>query len=104
MTGTRAKKRATWAKHVSAWRASGQTPTGYCRRHNLKVHQLTYWVRVFEEAPEVVPATPSKFIPVQLASSSMSAGLTLHLTNGLRLEGIHGENLPVVRELVEWLS
>lgn len=103
MADTRAKKRAYWANHVGAWKVSGQTQSGYCRQHSLKPHQLTYWVRVFKDEPEAVPVTPARFVPVQLASPG-SHGLTLHLSNGLRLEGIHAGNLSVVREIVGWWS
>ncbi len=104
MTNNREEKRNHWANHVMAWRRSGQTQRDYCRRHDLKLHQLTYWIRVFEAKPCVAQtSTANGFVAVQVADSP-AQGLTIRLPNGLRLEGVHAGNLVVTREIIEWLA
>ena len=41
-----------WQAHVRALAASGLSRRGYCRRHELSYHALTYWVRKFRQVPE----------------------------------------------------
>jgi len=104
MPSTREEKRVYWASHVKEWKASGETQSGYCRRHRLKAHQLSYWKQVFESnsSTEQTP-TCSGFVAVQVADPHPQ-GLTIRLPNGLRLEGVHAENLVVVRAVISWLS
>lgn len=40
-----------WQAHVRALAASGLSRRGYCRRHQLSYHALTYWVRKFRQVP-----------------------------------------------------
>ena len=41
------QKRIYWKQHIDSWQATGLTQTEYCRRHNLKHHQLVYWKKRF---------------------------------------------------------
>ena len=36
-------KRRYWEKHLKEWRESGLSQAEYCRRHDLRVYQFTYW-------------------------------------------------------------
>ena len=104
MNNARKEKRAWWANHIKAWKASGKTQSGYCRQHQIKPHQLIYWKQVFETGSEQVPAS-SGFIPVQVASSQpRSQGLTVRLSNGVCVEGIQTDNLTITQTLIEWLT
>jgi hypothetical protein len=47
-----------WQVHVRALAASGLSRRGYCRRHQLSYHALTYWVRKFRPAPGTAAAPP----------------------------------------------
>jgi len=104
MSSTREEKRVYWASHVKEWKASGETQSGYCRRHRLKAYQLTYWKHVLESnsSTDQTP-TCSGFVAVQVANPQPQ-GLTIRLPNGLRLEGVHAENLTLARDLIGWLS
>ena len=41
------QKRIYWKKHIDSWQETGLTQTEYCRRNNLKHHQLVYWKKRF---------------------------------------------------------
>lgn len=38
-----AEKRRFWEQQIQQWKDSGLTQIEFCRLHNLKPHQLTYW-------------------------------------------------------------
>jgi len=42
-TANASDKRAYWAAHVRAWRASGLSQTEYCRREGLNRNLLSQW-------------------------------------------------------------
>ena len=41
------QKRTYWKEHIDQWQQTGLTQAEYCRRHNLKHHQLVYWKKRF---------------------------------------------------------
>lgn len=104
---TKAEKRAYWANHIKQWNESGETQSHYCRRHQLKLHQLVYWKQVFGNTPKPKvkkPINTGGFIAVQLtpATDSPAQDLTLQLPNGLRIEGVHASNLAIIQEIIRW--
>jgi hypothetical protein len=42
-----AEKRRIWEQLIQQWKDSGLSQTEFCRLHNLKTHQLTYWKKRF---------------------------------------------------------
>jgi len=101
------EKRAFWAHHVKAWQASGSSRSAYCRHHDLKLHQLIYWISTLDANVIVKPraspvAASSGFIPVRVTPSPQS--LTVRLPNGIRIEGVGAANLSVIREMMGWCS
>ena len=59
------------------------TQTGWCKTHNVKSHQFTYWKL------KLVPATTrSKLIPIatQKIRREIPATVFIHLPCGIRLE------------------
>ena len=104
MTNKREQKRSYWSGQIKQWQASGETRSGYCRVHGLKLHQLTYWAQVFE-SPSRATSTSSAngFVAVRVAESAPQ-DLAIRLPNGFRLEGVHARNLAVAREIVGWLA
>ena len=77
-----------WQAHVRALAASGLSRRGYCRRHQLSYHALTYWVRKFRQIP--VHASPPVLVEVPLGppDSVHRSGppFRLHLGDGRLLE------------------
>lgn len=102
MTNKREAKRSYWDTHVKAWRRSDETQRGYCHRHDLKLHQLVYWIGVCEAKPlTATKPTTNGFAAVHVANSHPQ-GLTIRLPNGLCLEGVHTGNLAETREIIGW--
>ena len=102
MTSTQ-EKRAFWKQHVAQWQSSGLSQKSYSETHQLKLHQLVYWIGVFKPKPESSHVPQSKFVPVQVVAHQSDASLKLHLHNGLWLDGITANNLGIVKQLVEVL-
>ena len=77
-----------WQAHVRAQAASGLSRRGYCSRHQLSYHALTYWVRKFRPAP--VDASPPALVEVPLCPSTLlhrsGPPFRLHLGDGRLLE------------------
>ena len=74
--------RQYWQSIVQDWQDSGLTQADYCRKHQLKPHQLNYWKSIFCK-PQKSPA----FIPVATAVPTSSPQMIAAvLPNGVRLE------------------
>lgn len=82
-TQDKTQLRQHWQSIVQGWQDSGLTQADYCRKHQLKPHQLSYWKSVFC-APQKSPA----FIPVAtaVATSPSPQVIAVVLPNGVRLE------------------
>ncbi len=104
MTISKEEKRAHWASVIKEWKASGESQSHYCERHNIKPHQLTYWAQVSTSAhlPEQAK-NHNRFMAVQIPDSQ-PGGLTVRLPNGLQLEGVSLSNLAVVQQIIGWSS
>ena len=59
----RLEKRQYWDKQIQLWQESGLTQKEFCRKHNLRGNQLTYWKKRFIKA-EIKPVT---FVELQVA-------------------------------------
>lgn len=65
--------KAEWAEHLERWRRSGQTATGYCEQHGLKLGSLRYWsgrirrevAESLDETVEPAPSTRPRFARVR---------------------------------------
>ena len=64
------QKRSEWRKHLECWRSSGLTQIAYCRQHDLKVHQFTYWKKRLAQTDVAVT-----FVPVNLPSGARMASV-----------------------------
>ena len=77
-----------WQAHVRAVATSGLSRRGYCRRHQLSYHALTYWVRKFRKVP--VHTSPPALVEVPLRPSPLVSlpgpPFRLHLGDGRLLE------------------
>ena len=102
MMNTKKSKRHYWANHIKDWKASGETQSHYCRHHDLKPHQLTYWKQVFKSQPQTAQASSSNGFVTLKVTDTATPDVTLHLPNGLRVDGIHAGNLAVIREIIGW--
>jgi hypothetical protein len=92
-----------WSDHLQAWRESGLSQRAYCQQADLKLHQFGYWRRKLERAPSHnLPALGNNggFVPVTVQGERLSAGLTITLPNGLRVQGIDQHNLALAKQLI----
>ena len=90
-----------WRGHVESWQASGLSQKVYCKQHDLKPHNLSYWKNKFDSQREA--KANGGFVAVALESTSVALpqGLNLHLTNGHRIDGFSSieELVVLVRAL-----
>ncbi len=89
------QKRSYWQQHIESWQESGLSQTEYCRRHDLKPHQLTYWKKRFCEADRGV-----SFVPVQLVNSFSGDFLCLVIRDHFKVEIRPGFDPGLLRQLV----
>ena len=95
------QKRIYWKQHIDSWQATGLTQTEYCRRHNLKHHQLVYWKKRFLKTEAEVSFVPLKLedlldIPAQPDQTS----LTLVIHNQFKIEIKAGFDAQLLRQLI----
>lgn len=53
----RIELRKLWEARVKEFLASGQTRAHWCANHQLKIHQLQYWIKKFRSTPCSTPST-----------------------------------------------
>jgi hypothetical protein len=75
--------------HIKSWQQSGITQVEYCRRHQIKVKTLEYWLRKSRKANALqfvsVPLLPET--PVRRACNGFeSSGLAVNLGGIAQLE------------------
>ena len=97
----RAKNRQVWEQHIRNWKESGLAQSEYCRRHNLKEHQLTYWKRKFQVADAPISlvelALGTSFQPRVSASK---AALRVIVCDQYRIEVERGFDPMALQQLV----
>ena len=95
------QKRNYWKQHIDSWQETGLTQAEYCRRNNLKHHQLVYWKKRFLKTETGVSFVPFKLedffdIPAQ----SDCAALYLVINNQLKVEIRAGFDAQLLRQLI----
>lgn len=94
-----------WQPQIEAWRISGQTQKVYCKANDLNYHRFSYWKRKFlDQDNQVQRERSAGFVPVTRRLQAETSHLSLVLPNGLVLQGIASDNLPVVYQLLSQLS
>lgn len=99
-------REAFWQHHVTQWRDSGLTKVEYCQQHSLVYHQMVYWSTKAAEKKQCEAEEISQdFVPVTIASAPQcsTTGLSLHLANGMTIEGIDEYSVSLVSKLIEQL-
>ena len=95
---------AYWQQRVAGWQASGQSQKAFCETNDLNFHRFGYWRRKLLNRAEAERQQESGFVPVTLRSQTVPTSLSIQLPNGLVLQGIASDNLPVVYQLLTRLS
>ena len=95
------QKRSYWKQQIEQWQQSGLSQAEYCRRNNLKHHQLVYWKRRCLKTE-----TEVSFVPVQLEAlldipaPADQASLTVIIDNPFKVEIAAGFDPQLLRQVV----
>ena len=93
-----------WQQQVAGWQASGQSQKAFCEANELNFHRFGYWRRKLLHRAEAGRQKDSGFVPVTVSTQPVASALSIQLPNGLMLQGIASDNLPVVYQLLNRLS
>ena len=95
------QKRAYWRQHIDSFQQTGLTQAEYCRRHNLKHHQLVYWKKRFLKTETDVSFVPLKLEDLlDMPSGPEHASLTLVIDNQFKIEIRAGFDPQLLRQLI----
>ena len=95
------QKRSYWKQQIEQWQQTGLSQAEYCRRNNLKHHQLVYWKKRYLKAE-----TEVSFVPVQLEAlldipaPADQASLTVIIDNPFKVEIAAGFDPQLLRQVV----
>jgi len=95
------QKRSYWKQQIEQWQQSGLSQAEYCRRNNLKHHQLVYWKRRCLKTE-----TEVSFVPVQLEAlldipaPADQASLTVIIDNQFKVEIVAGFDPQLLRQVL----
>ena len=96
------QKRIYWKQHIDSWQETGLTQSEYCRRNNLKHHQLVYWKKRFLKTCE----TGVSFVPVKMQdlldmpAQPDRASLSLIINDHFKVEIRSGFDAQLLRQLI----
>lgn len=95
------QKRTYWKQHIDSWQQTGLTQTEYCRRHNLKHHQLVYWKKRFLKTQTDVSFVRLKLEDLlDISSGPDQAPLCLVIDNHFKVEIRAGFDPQLLRQLI----
>jgi hypothetical protein len=95
------QKRSYWKQQIEQWQQTGLTQAEYCRRNNLKHHQLVYWKKRYLKTE-----TDISFVPVPLEGlldmrgPTDHASLTVVIDNHFKVEVRDGFDPTLLRQLI----
>ena len=95
------QKRSYWKQHIDTWQETGLTQAEYCRRNNLKHHQLVYWKKRFLKTETDVSFVPLKLEDLlDMPARQDQAALTLVINNDFKIEIRAGFDAQLLRQLI----
>jgi hypothetical protein len=96
-----AEKRRFWKQQIQHWKDSGLTQTEFCRLHNLKAHQLTYWKKRFHRTESPVSLIELQWgSALQSGTCSSCTPLRLILNEQYRIDIDRGFDPVTLQQLV----
>jgi transposase-like protein len=94
----------SWQQHIERWQESDLTQRSYCREHNLKPHQFSYWKRKLKSSPsgeDSANETASGFVRIQLEPPPQKMSqLRVQCCDGTELSGINADNVELATQLI----
>jgi hypothetical protein len=95
------QKRIYWKQHIDSWQETGLSQAEYCRRHNLKDHQLTYWKKRFLKTETGVSFVPLELEDIlDIPARTDHALLYLVINNHFKVEIRAGFDAQLLRQLI----
>ena len=95
------QKRTYWKQHIESWQETGLTQAEYCRRHNLKHHQLVYWKKRFLKTETDVSFVPLKLEDLlDIPAPADHSALLLVIHNQFKIEIRRGFDAQLLRQLI----
>ena len=95
------QKRIYWKQQIEQWQQSGLTQAEYCRRNNLKHHQLVYWKKRYLKTETDVSFAAVKLEDLlDTPAPPDPASLTVVIDNQLKVEVTDGFNPQLLRQLI----
>jgi hypothetical protein len=95
------QKRSYWKQQIEQWQQTGLSQAEYCRRNNLKHHQLVYWKKRYSKTQ-----TEVSFAAVQLEAlldihaPPDQASLAVVIDNQFKVEVTEGFDPQLLRQLI----
>jgi len=104
------ERRQYWQQQVDEWSNSGLSAAAYCKQYQLTYHQFIYWCRKLK-SPNNEKQTTEKGVSgfargtvVTESLVSETDGLTLTLSNGISITGLHSANISLLSSILRMLS
>lgn len=79
-------KAAFWWRHITRYKASGQSRAEYCRKHGLKIHQLAYHVGVHNKLAGTDQSSFAEVVVADVPSTHRGTAARLVMAGGAALE------------------
>jgi hypothetical protein len=95
------QKRSYWKQQIEQWQQTGLTQAEYCRRNNLKHHQLVYWKkRYLKTETDVSFAAVELEDILDIPAPTDHGSLTVVIDNPLKVAVTDGFNPQLLRQLI----
>ena len=95
------QKRTYWKHRIESWQETGLSQAEYCRRHNLKHHQLVYWKKRFLPTETGVSFVPLKLEDLlDVPARTDHASLCLVINQHFKVEIRSGFDAQLLRQLI----
>lgn len=95
------QKRSYWKQHIDSWQETGLTQSEYCRRNNLKHHQLVYWKKRFLKTETDASFVALRFEDLlEVPNRPDQASLSLVINDHFKVEIRAGFDAQLLRQLI----
>ncbi|GAB3809112.1 IS66 family insertion sequence element accessory protein TnpA [Virgibacillus kimchii] len=99
-------KRIEWEARYDAWKDSGQSVAEWCRDHEIKAHQMYYWIQRFENQENLSEQEPTQWLAVQVEEENISSKgegpIFIHF-DALSVEVRPGANVGLLSDIIHVL-
>ena len=95
------QKRSYWKQQIEQWQQTGLSQAEYCRRNNLKHHQLAYWrKRCLKTESAVSFAAVHLEDLLDIPAPPNQASLAVVIDNQFKVEVTEGFDPQLLRQVI----